>query len=247
LAIHVQLVGGGELDVAPGVGEQLGELGLLRAEVHGRGAEPPEQAAGALAATLAAAADDLRQRAQLHHRPALGDPFGAEGDVHVAAGLGDQLLHQRGDPRVDGAAQHQQLPVHQVLGAPAQRPRDGARVGVLVLVHRGAEHHHNVLGPADRGRVGGGREEAVGDHPLQHRRRPRLLERHGGVVDQLHGAVADVVEQHRGAAVGERQAEREADVPAAADEDHVDGEPQPLSPSSSRTARSSHSEGCAEM
>ncbi len=45
---HVELVGGRELDVPPGVGEQLGELGLLRLELHDLVREVAEQLPGAL-------------------------------------------------------------------------------------------------------------------------------------------------------------------------------------------------------
>src|SRR5664279_5520003 len=40
---HVELVGGGELDVAPAIGEQLGQLGLFWLQRNKRAGKPPEE------------------------------------------------------------------------------------------------------------------------------------------------------------------------------------------------------------
>ena len=78
-----ELVRDGELHVAPGVGEQLGELRLLGCvvrivfDVRWR-----NSASARSPATGIVRADDLGQRAQLLEGVALGDPLRAERDVH---------------------------------------------------------------------------------------------------------------------------------------------------------------------
>ena len=88
---HVELVGGRELDVAPRVREQLGELGFLDVEVDDRVGEAPEQRLGPGDRPLGAAGDDLRELEQLDQRLALGDALRTERDVDGLARLAARL------------------------------------------------------------------------------------------------------------------------------------------------------------
>src|SRR4249920_1607775 len=75
--------GSGELDVAPHVGEQLGQLRLFRRHHHDLAGEPGEQRGRPLHPRGRAGGDDLRQLEQLGHRLALGDPLRAEGNLYL--------------------------------------------------------------------------------------------------------------------------------------------------------------------
>ena len=101
---HEELVGDGELHVPPGVGEELGQLGL-----RGSWSGPSWRRAGRTAprpgraAWSRVGADDLGQAAELLERVAFGDPLGAEHDVDAAAAVGQVLGHVLGRARIDRA------------------------------------------------------------------------------------------------------------------------------------------------
>src|SRR5438046_2283178 len=60
---HVELVGDRELEVAPGVREELRQLGLLDGEAHGLHVDAREQRLGLADRFLLDAGDDLRDAA----------------------------------------------------------------------------------------------------------------------------------------------------------------------------------------
>ena len=68
LGHHVELVGDGEVDVAPGVAEQLGQLRLDRLEEDHLWADEPEKGGGPFGRARRRAADQLRQLLQLDQR-----------------------------------------------------------------------------------------------------------------------------------------------------------------------------------
>src|SRR5215469_8903431 len=80
-----KLVGDRELHVAPGVREELGELGLPRARAHDLDVQAAEELAGPFEGRVRDAPDQLRERADLLERVALGHPLRAEGDVGAKA------------------------------------------------------------------------------------------------------------------------------------------------------------------
>ena len=133
-----------------------------------------------------------------------------------------------GDAGVDRAAQHEQLPVAQVGQHRLERARDRLRVGVEVLVDGRADDHHDVAGLRDDGRVGRGAQLPGGDGRLELVAGAGLVEGQHGVVDQPDGGLTDVVDQHRRAAVGEGDRQRQPHVPTAADHDEVVRELVPL-------------------
>ena len=120
---------------------------------------------------------DLRELEELGHRLALGDALGAERDVDVEAEPLDQALHHRGDARVHGAAQHEELAVGEARGDVLDRRLDRVEVGVEVLVDRRADDDHDRVGVADRGRARGGADPALGEDLLEHLARARAPRR----------------------------------------------------------------------
>ena len=115
----------------------------------------------------------------------------------------------------------EQLAVPQVVGAAAERPGDRRLVGVQVLIHRRADDHHHVLRRGhDRG-IGRGLQTPGAEHPVQHLVRAGLGERHPARVHRGDGGLAHVIDAHLGTPVGERERERQAHVPAPADDNHV--------------------------
>jgi hypothetical protein len=179
--------------------------------------QPPKQRGRALQALGRTRGHDLRQLEQLRHGLALGDPLGAEGDLDLDAEGGDHLLHQGGHPGEDRGPQHEHLAVAQVRGAAGQGPRYSGLVRVQVLVDRRADHHDHVLRRADHGRVGRGAEPAGGHGALEKRRGARLIERQLARVHGLDGRLADVIDGHPGASVGERDRQRQSHMTAASD------------------------------
>src|SRR3954454_3070105 len=75
---HEELVRDRELHVAPGVREQLRELGLLRRGPNRLRSELPEEGLGAVRRDLAVCPDDLGQRVELLERVPFRDPLRAE-------------------------------------------------------------------------------------------------------------------------------------------------------------------------
>ena len=84
---HVELVRGRELDVAPGVREELGELGLFDVEVDDRVGEAAEERSARATARSVRPETICGQLAQLDERLALGDALRAERHVDRLARL----------------------------------------------------------------------------------------------------------------------------------------------------------------
>ena len=218
---HEELIRGRELDVAPGVREELRELGLFDVEMDDRRCDGTEERFGALHTRLGAGGHDLRKGPELFERLAFGDPLGAEGHVDVAARRRDQLLDHRGDARVHGAAQDDVLAVAELVEQPLHRAPHELRVGVEVLVDRGAHDEHDVLGFRHRVGVDRGVEEIRRDHPLEHRVGVALPERHLARAHRVDRVRVEVVERDGDTGIGEHETERESHVAATADDDNI--------------------------
>ena len=227
---HEQLVRGRELDVAPGVREQLRELGFLGLEVHDVVREGVEQLRGALERTVRAGRDDLRELEELDHRLALGDALRAERHVDVEPETRDQALDHGGDARVHGAPQHEQLAVDEARRDLLDRALHRVEIRVEMLVDRRADHDHDVLGVSHRRRVGRCPQPSGVEDLAQNLVRSRLVEREGAVVHEGDRLRIHVEQRDVETAIGQRQPEREADVPATTHDRGVDGErPAPSS------------------
>ncbi len=94
---------------------------------------------------------------------------------------------------------------------------DRARIGVQVLVDRGAHHDHHVLDRRHDRRVGAQGQPPVGEDPGQDLVGAPLDERHLPGPDAVDRDLVDVVEHDVEPGVGEGQAEGEPDVPAPTD------------------------------
>ena len=110
LGHHEELVGDGEVEVAPGIAEELGQLGLDRLQEDHLGTDKAKQGRGPFPGPRRGSADQLRQLLQFHQRLALHDPLRTVGQVDVATALLPKLSGQPvGDAGKDRAAQHQKL------------------------------------------------------------------------------------------------------------------------------------------
>ena len=205
---HEELIGGRKLDVPPGVGEELGQLRLLRNELDDLRSEDPEELRRPLDRPGLAARDDLRQRAQLLERVALGDALRAEDDVHVHALFRQPLLNHGGDAGIDRAAQHQELTVHQVAGHLVDGAEHRPDVGIEEPVHRGPDDDDDGRGRAERPAVGGGGEFPARQDLGQQLGCPLFPEGHAPAVDRLHRAGVGVLQHDRLAVVCKGDPER---------------------------------------
>ena len=218
---HVELVGRGELDVAPGVDEQLRQLRFLHGEVDDAAGEVPEQLIGPLGRLARAPRDDLRQLVELGQRVALRDALRAEAEVDLPPEPADEALDQGGHAGVDGAAQHQELAVHEVGGKLLDGLQHLLGLGVEMLVE-GCPHRENeVLGLGDDLGAGGGPEPSVAEQALEDLGRAGLLEGHLAARHPGHGGGGGVVQRHGEVAVCQRDPQGQADPPAAPDDRHV--------------------------
>jgi hypothetical protein len=216
-----ELVRRRELDVAPYVGEELRQLRLDGRDDHHLFGQPPEQRLGPQNAVFAEAGDDLRQLGQLLHREAFGDALGAEGDLDVLAPAAQPVADLLADPREDGAAQDEELSVAQVRQVALQHRSHRVELGVQVTIDRRADDDHHRVGLRDGSGVERERELAGLQGPLQRLFRSLFLERHLPVADGAHRRRVDVERADRGAAIGQRDRQRQPDVAESADDDRV--------------------------
>ena len=112
----VKLVGDGELDVAPSVREQLGQLGLKDRNGHRLYLNSLKKLFGAVDGLVREAGDNLREHAELPKGVPLHRAPWAEGKVHVEPPVGKEVIHPLRGSRINRAAQHHMLTAPQVLG-----------------------------------------------------------------------------------------------------------------------------------
>ena len=90
---HVKLVSSRKLDIAPGVREDLGQLGFQRRESHDLLGHPPKEQLGFGLSCLVATGDDLRLLDHLAQGVPLGDSFRAESNTNLLFAGHDELIH----------------------------------------------------------------------------------------------------------------------------------------------------------
>ena len=157
---------------------------------------------------------DLWQRAQLLHCPTLGDPLGAEGDVNGLAQPIDQPLHHASDPREHRAAQDDELSIHQVLRHTLDGSHDRLRIRVEMLVDRRADDDDHAFRHADGARLRRGSESSGDKSPVEDLLGADLAVGHHTGGDQADSHFVGVVEGYPEAGIGQRQAQRQADMAA---------------------------------
>ena len=134
----------------------------------------------------------------------------------------DEPLDQRGDARVHGAAQDEELAVAEVVGdVRRSRPARASRSGLRCSSTGVPIDDDDVLGLATEAGSVVACEQTLRRGRVEHLGGPRLDEGHSPPVDLRDGVAVDVVEHDAQAAVGEGEPEREADVAATTDDDDV--------------------------
>ena len=219
---HEELVGDRELHVAPGVGEELGELGLLGARPDDLAPEPGEESSGAIADRRIVGADDLGQSPELLESVALGDPLRTECHPHLPAAIREGLRDVGSGPGVDRAAEHHERPVaevrrHALHGLLEQRHRRAQE-----LVHGRPDDDDEDAGPADERRRGRQDQAPSRQNLRQQPVRAVLTERHLAPPDAIQGHLVRVEDTHPETACSEGEAEGQAHVAATAQDDDVE-------------------------
>ena len=222
---RVELVHRGELDVAPRVREELGQLGFLglhdddlvghqTKEVSARRDRP--RSSNAL--TIWGARQNSRRLWPSATRS------GQNVTARPQAPVEEPFADLRAGARVDGAAKDEDLLVPEVRHAALERPGDGIERGVQMLVDRRAHDEHEDAALREHRRIGRaiqrarGRGSMPGESPPPPRRtasspRSKLFD----------GALVDVVDEHLLLLAGDQQSERQPDVTAPTDHADVEG------------------------
>ena len=137
-------------------------------------------------------------------------------------GTQEFTLDERSDPGEHGRAQNEELPWPEVGDECSDRIRNGSRIRIEVLIDGCADDHDDMLGLADHRRITRSTEGAVSDDPRQHGRCIRLIEGHGGAVDEGHRRGIDVIDDGPHAPLREGDSERQTHMAAATDYDDVE-------------------------
>ena len=185
-------------------------------------AEPGEERRRPVAHGGVVGADDLGQRPELLESVALGDPLRAEGDVDAAAAVGERLGDVGGGPRVDGAAQDNERAVAEVRRDLLDGPLEEGHRRAEELVDRRPDDDDEA---SARPTIAGSAESSrrpVGRTSAQQLVGATLAERHLPAPDPLQRGRVRVEDAHPQTARREGEAQREADVAAAAQDDEVE-------------------------
>ena len=153
---------------------------------------------------------------------ALGDPLRAERQVHLEAARGEVLGDVGGGPRVDGAPEDDQRAAAKVRGDLLDGPLEHRHRRAEELVDRRADHDDDLIRPRRISRRRGQLEPAGRQDAGQQLVGAVLAERHLARGDPVEGRLARVVDADSQARVGEREAERQADMATAPEDDEVE-------------------------
>ena len=216
-----ELIRDRELHVAPGVGEQLRELRFLGGRLQDLHVEPFEHPPSALERHLRARSDYLRQVSNFVERVAFGDPLRAKGDIHLDAVRLESLLDEFGRTRVDRASQDDESSGLQVR----HHLIDGALVHphrrIHELIDRRADHHHDHRRATDRLWLAAEIEAAGGKQPGEQLVGAPFHERHLAGAHPLDLVGIGIVNADPVAGFRKAQRQRQSNVAAATDHDHV--------------------------
>ena len=218
-----ELVGNGELHVAPRVGQQLRELGLQRCRPHDSHAQRLEEAARLLETAVRRRADQLRQAADLLQRVPLRNSLRTEDHLHVEPRRPQPPLHGLRRAGEDCRPQDDKAAVAKVRHQVVQDAVEHTNRWVHELVDWRADDKDHRVGSGQQAGIRRQLEAAAGQDLLEEGLRPVLQERHTARADLGDLGGVDIVDPDPVAAVRQRERKRQADVAAAADDDDVQG------------------------
>lgn len=194
-ADHVELIGSGELDVTPGVGEELGEFGLDAAGDDDLAGEIAEEIGDLISGIFVVTGDDLRQLVELFHGLAFQDALARKTDLDTGDALLQPATEVAGGSGKDGAAQNQNLILVQIFADGTEEAPEIFVNGVQMGVDRGADDDDNKLCVADA-TGGGAGEEGFMDAAIEKFFATTLHEGHLAGINQLASFFIDVVDDN---------------------------------------------------
>ena len=217
-----ELVGDGELHVAPGVGHQLGHLCFLGRRPDDLDVELLEEGGRPLESRVGVDPDHLRERAVLLERVALGDPLWTERHLDGDAAVSEARLDILGGARVHGAAQHEERAVPQMRRQLIDDPLEQPHRWVHELIDRRPDDRDDDVGAPDHIDLVTELQPPGLEQLSQQLLGAPLEERHGPALDLGDLLGVDIVDADPATDVREREGERQAHVPAAADDDAIE-------------------------
>src|SRR5271157_872953 len=217
---HIELVGDGEVQVSPTVGEQLGQLGFQGRQFYDGGCNGEEQIARAANRDGIEARDDLRQLDQFLHSIAFGNALRTEGQIDIAGKRSNSLVHELGNAGADGAPQHQQRSILDVLQSVVQTPVKLVDRGIQVAVNGSADDSNDDVGRAQTVWVSGG-PESLSQNLLENGLSAILAERHDAGVDGLDFGRIDIEQGDGQAMACQDDAQGQSDMATTAYDHNV--------------------------
>ena len=184
--------------------------------------ERPEERLGSIAGTLVVRADDLRQRSKLFEGMALGDPFRTKCDINLASTSFEVLADVRGRAGIDRAAQDHQRSLTEVRRDLIDRPLEDRHRWSEELVDGGPHHDDELVGAPHHLAAGSEFEPVRGEDTTQEFVSAVFEEGHLTRSDSIQRRLVGVVDTNTQPGVGEGQAQGQADVTAAAEDDDVE-------------------------
>ena len=159
---------------------------------------------------------------QLLEGMAFRDALGAERHVHGASGIGEVLGDIAGGPGIDGAPQDHERAVAQVRGDLVDRLLEDRHRWAQELVDRCPDDDNQTVGATDHRTVGAQLQPAGRQDLGEQLIGTGLEERHLAGGDAVERRLVRVIDADPQSGLGERQAQRQADMSAAAVRERVD-------------------------
>jgi len=214
LGDHVELVGNGELDIAPYIGEKLGQFRFQGIQNQDLVGEMPEQGGCLGNRFRIESAHDLGQFGQFTQGLAFRDSFRTETYMYLFAGCGDQRGQLFRGSRIEGASQDDHLAIHQVLHQFIDETVQGGIAWIEVFIHRSADNDNDIVAGTYESRVVARHQGAAGDL-FKELVRSFLAKGHYSGVDLVHRFPIDIVDGYRKSPGGQGDCQGKADMAAS--------------------------------
>ena len=177
LGEHVKLVGNGKIEVSPTVGEELGEFRLGGRQFNNIRRKDGKKLARPAPSLPAQTPPQSGAAAPVPRAPSFGNPLRTKGDVHLPSQRPDPVVNDLGDPRINGAAQHQQRVIGEMIQQIVNAPAEVAESRDSSICQRGCppprwRHRRRQAGVVQR------RHQAFSHHLLEQFRSALLQKRH---------------------------------------------------------------------